>query len=79
MDEALAKMVHIKDVFMPDMENHALYAKLYREVFTHIFAKLQPLYSKLGHIMEGLILSCDVGQKRLSLLSYTLRDLTVPL
>lgn len=53
MDEALAKMVHIKDVFMPDMENHALYAKLYREVFTHIFAKLQPLYSKLGHIMEA--------------------------
>ncbi len=52
IDEAIAKMVHIKDVFEPDMENHKIYAKLYSDVFAHVFEKLEPLYSKLNRILK---------------------------
>lgn len=50
IDEAIENMVHIKDVFKPDMENHAIYSKLYKDIFTHLFDKLKPFYSKLSHI-----------------------------
>lgn len=45
IDEAIASMVHIKDEFKPDMDNHRIYDKLYKNVFTKIFKKLKPLYN----------------------------------
>jgi len=39
-------MVHIKDEFLPDEEEHKLYEKLFNEIFSKIFKKLFPLYKK---------------------------------
>lgn len=44
IEEALEAMVHIKDEFVPDMEENKLYEKLFNEVFKRIFPKLLPLY-----------------------------------
>ncbi len=37
-------MVHIRDTFMPDAAEHALYEGLFREIFQKIFPRLLPLY-----------------------------------
>jgi len=42
--EAAAKMVHIKDEFLPDAKDHQTYTFLFNEVFSKIFGKLLPLY-----------------------------------
>ncbi|QSX04854.1 FGGY-family carbohydrate kinase [Sedimentibacter sp. zth1] len=46
IDEAIKEMVHIKDEFIPDMDEHAIYKKLFSEIFDKIFNKLFPLYKK---------------------------------
>lgn len=45
-DEAINSMVHIKDTFLPDMQEHSVYKKLYNEIFTKVFRRLEPLYKK---------------------------------
>lgn len=45
-EEAIAAMVHIKDTFVPDENEHILYARLFSEVFLKIFPALLPLYKK---------------------------------
>jgi len=42
--EAAAKMVHIKDEFIPDMKEHQTYKFLFKDVFSKVFDKLVPLY-----------------------------------
>lgn len=49
-EEAQFFMVHIKDVFEPDMEQHRIYQKLYGDVFRNIYGRLLPLYEKLHGI-----------------------------
>lgn len=39
-------MVHVKDVFRPNPEDHSTYQHLFDDVFTKIFPKLLPLYKK---------------------------------
>ncbi len=46
INEAIKSMVHIKDEFLPDEEEHKLYEKLFNEIFSKIFKKLFPLYKK---------------------------------
>ncbi|MFY9197933.1 MAG: FGGY-family carbohydrate kinase [Acutalibacteraceae bacterium] len=45
-DEALESMVHIKDVFSPDMKEHEIYDDLYSDIFRKVYKKLEPLYKK---------------------------------
>lgn len=45
-DEAIESMVHIKDVFSPDMKEHEIYKDLYSDIFRKVFKKLEPLYKK---------------------------------
>jgi sugar (pentulose or hexulose) kinase len=42
--EAAARMVHIKDEFLPDMKEHQTYKFLFKDVFSKVFEKLVPLY-----------------------------------
>ena len=49
-DEAVAGMVHERDRFEPDMQEHELYKALYDGVWKEIFGKLAPLYSKTQEI-----------------------------
>lgn len=53
-EAAIKAMVHEKDCFMPDMKDHAVYEKLYDQVFIKIFDKLSPLYQVTGEITRGL-------------------------
>ena len=50
---ALKAMVHIRNSFMPDMAEHAIYEKLYEEVYCKVFENLAPLYGKIGQIIHG--------------------------
>ncbi len=52
IEEASERMVHIKDVFVPDEQAHRIYTKLHDEVFSKVFQKLEPLYSVLSNL-EG--------------------------
>ena len=45
LPEAIDAMVHIRDMFTPDMEIHKTYDKIYSDIFTKIFGKLEPLYN----------------------------------
>lgn len=49
-EEAAASMVRKKDVFMPDMEQHKIYERLYEDVFKKIYGNLSGLYEKLHDI-----------------------------
>lgn len=46
INEAIESMVHIKHVFMPDMDKHRKYLKIFETQFVKIFGKLLPLYKK---------------------------------
>jgi sugar (pentulose or hexulose) kinase len=49
-EEAISHMVHIKDRFYPDMEEHCTYEKLYKYVYKRIYPRLLPLYIKIKHL-----------------------------
>lgn len=49
-DEAISNMVRVKDTFLPNMEEHITYKKLYEEVYCQIYNKLEPLYRKIKTI-----------------------------
>jgi sugar (pentulose or hexulose) kinase len=51
--EAAAKMVRIKDEFMPDMTEHKTYKHLFNDVFSKVFNKLIPLYKKYEEHING--------------------------
>jgi len=46
VNEAITAMVHIRDEFLPDMQEHITYKRLFDDVFSKIFKKLLPLYKK---------------------------------
>ena len=50
--EALAHMVHEKDRFEPNEKNHALYERLFSEVYCKVFPKLVKLYVNIDHIVN---------------------------
>ena len=54
-EEAQEAMVHLKDVFEPDMEQHQIYHDLYHDVYQNIYGKLVPLYEKLHEIYHKKI------------------------
>ena len=45
-NEAVAKMVRIKDEFLPNQKERETYKYLFDEVFSKVFGKLLPLYKK---------------------------------
>lgn len=49
-NEAIESMVHERDRFTPDMEQHKIYREIYENVFTKIFDKLLPLYKITSHM-----------------------------
>ena len=46
-EEAIEKMVHVKDTFLPDMEEHKIYERLYNQVYRKIYRRLLPLYKRI--------------------------------
>ncbi|MDR0530630.1 MAG: FGGY-family carbohydrate kinase [Oscillospiraceae bacterium] len=52
MEDAVKGMVHYQTEFRPDPAQAALYQKLYNEVFSRIYDKLQPFYSTINRILQ---------------------------
>ena len=50
-DEALKKMVRIRDEFLPDEKEHRICSRLYSEVYCKIFDNLVHLYENLNDII----------------------------
>jgi sugar (pentulose or hexulose) kinase len=50
--EAAARMVRIKDEFLPDQKEHETYRFLFNEVFSKVFGKLLPLYKTNDFLKE---------------------------
>jgi sugar (pentulose or hexulose) kinase len=50
-EQGLDEMVHIKDEFLPDKNDHAVYRALYERIFVKLFAKLSPLYQEIDEIL----------------------------
>lgn len=48
--EALAAMVHKKDVFKPNRCQHEIYKKLYNDVYRQIYPRLSGIYGKMSKI-----------------------------
>jgi len=48
--EAVDAMVHIRDTFLPDMNVHACYEKLYRQVYRRYYATVRPLHRALNRL-----------------------------
>lgn len=51
-DEAIKSMVHVKDTFLPDAENHRVYQDLYDRVYKKLYRKVRPLYSSMNDLKE---------------------------
>lgn len=51
-DEAIASMVHEKDVFTPDKTAHATYMDIYKGAYSKIFGRLEPIYRKIIKITK---------------------------
>jgi sugar (pentulose or hexulose) kinase len=52
-EEGLAEMVHIKDEFPPNREDHEIYKAFFERIFTKIFDKLSPLYGDINDVLHG--------------------------
>lgn len=50
-EEAAKNMIHIKQEYLPDPEEHRLYKKLYENVYAKVFDLLTPLYKELNAIL----------------------------
>lgn len=48
--EALHHMVYKKDVFLPDKKQHAVYQKLYEDVYKQIYPRLSEIYMRMSKI-----------------------------
>ena len=51
-DDAIAHMVHEKDVFEPREKEHEIYMELYSVAYRKIFGKLEPIYRKLNKVYK---------------------------
>lgn len=51
-DEAIKSMVHEKDVFTPDAENHEIYMNMYNKVYRKIYKNVRPLYATMNDLKE---------------------------
>ena len=45
--EAIGAMVRLRDTFEPDAAEHALYERIYQEVFTKYYKTVTPLHKRL--------------------------------
>lgn len=48
-EEAVDKMVHVKDEFLPIKKHVETYEKIYDKVYKHVYKRLKPLYKKMKH------------------------------
>lgn len=51
-EEAISSMVRIKDTFLPNDKEHALYRKLYEEAYEPLYSKLEPFYKRLRRLSK---------------------------
>ena len=51
-EECNKAMVHFKDEFKPNMQNHKIYKNLFNKVYKDIYPQLRPLYLKLYEIVN---------------------------
>lgn len=51
-DEAIKSMVHEKDVFTPNRENHEIYMGIYNKVYRRIYKNVRPLYATMNDLKE---------------------------
>jgi sugar (pentulose or hexulose) kinase len=47
---AVAAMTRVQDTFTPDAQTRRIYDELYRDVYLKMYARLQPLYHRIGRI-----------------------------
>lgn len=52
-EEATAKMIHYRDEFTPNEEQHQTYNQLYTHIYQKTYEHLRPLYVKLYQILKG--------------------------
>lgn len=50
VDEAIENMVHYKDEFLPNMDNHKKYMLIYERIYKKMYKRIQPLYSEIKEI-----------------------------
>ncbi len=51
-EEATENMVQIRKTFEPNMKNHELYLKIYKNVYSRMYPKLEPIYKRLRKIYK---------------------------
>ena len=52
-EDAIKHMVHKKDVFIPNEENHRTYMKIYGKAYSHLASRLKPIEKYLHHFQTG--------------------------
>ena len=51
-EEATENMVQVRKSFEPNMKNHELYLKIYKNVYSRMYPKLEPIYKRLRKIYK---------------------------
>lgn len=52
-EEAVERMVRLRDTFEPNPDEHALYMRIYNEVYSRYYKTVTPLHRALGAIFTG--------------------------
>ena len=52
-EDAIEHMVHKKDVFIPNEENHRTYMKIYGKAYSHLASRFKPIEKYLHHFQTG--------------------------
>lgn len=52
-EDAIVHMVQNKDVFVPNMENHRIYMKIYSKAYSHLASRLKPIEKYLHKFQTG--------------------------
>jgi len=53
VNEAVNKMVRVKDIFTPDISEHQFYQKIYNEVYKGMGRRMEKYYKKTKMILKG--------------------------
>ncbi|MEG2720037.1 MAG: FGGY-family carbohydrate kinase, partial [Oscillospiraceae bacterium] len=51
-EDAIKSMVHERDVFLPRNDEHKLYMRLYNDVYSEIYGKMNSLFKKIRKIYK---------------------------
>jgi sugar (pentulose or hexulose) kinase len=53
-ESAVKEMTRVSETYHPNQENHALYERLFQDIYRKLYKRVKPMYEKIGAILSGI-------------------------